>query len=120
MSIPGAITGELSVVVDLTQLDALIATLTVKIEVLIEKYLILIEDDAKHLVPVATGALRDSITHTLEALAGEVTAGNDTVDYAQYVEYGTARAAAQPFLRPAFERYAPSFLAELQAMIGGV
>jgi HK97 gp10 family phage protein len=107
------------VTVDLSAIDALIATLTAKVEALIEKYLVLIEDDAKHLVPVDTGALRDSITHTLEAMAGEVTAGNDTVTYAQYVEYGTSRAAAQPFMRPSFERYAPSFLAELQAMIGG-
>jgi hypothetical protein len=36
MSIPGAITGELSIVVDLTQLDALIATLTAKVEALID------------------------------------------------------------------------------------
>jgi len=114
-----SITGELSVVVDLTAIDLLIANLAGRVEALIEKYLLLIEAEAKHLVPVDTGALRASITHTLEVLAGEVTAGNDAVDYASFVEYGTYRAAAQPYMRPAMERYGPAFVAELQALVGG-
>jgi len=113
------IIGELSVVVDLTAIDLMIANLAGRVEALIEKYLLLIEAEAKHLVPVDTGALRASITHTLEVLAGEVTAGSDTVDYAAFVEYGVHNAVAQPFIRPAAERYFPAFVAELQALVGG-
>lgn len=57
---------------------------------------------AKRLAPVDTGRLRSSITHSIErerdGLVGIV--GTD-VDYAAFVELGTSRAAAKPFLRPA-------------------
>jgi HK97 gp10 family phage protein len=52
--------------------------------------------------PVDTGRLRASITHEIasdvEGLVGRV--GTD-VEYAPYVEFGTGRMAAQPYLRPA-------------------
>lgn len=61
-----------------------------------------VERTAKRLCPVDTGRLRASITHSLESdsrgLVGVV--GTD-VHYAPYVEFGTSRMAAQPFLRPA-------------------
>lgn len=61
-----------------------------------------IEGNAKRLCPVDTGRLRASIGHALDhdsrGLVGVV--GTD-VDYAPYVELGTSRAGAQPFLRPA-------------------
>jgi HK97 gp10 family phage protein len=57
-----------------------------------------IEEDAKSMVPVDTGALRDSITTTQGVL--EATVGSD-LPYAASVEYGTSKMAAQPFLTPA-------------------
>lgn len=61
-----------------------------------------IEGNAKRLCPVDTGRLRASISHALDrdgrGLVGVV--GTD-VDYAPFVELGTSRAPAQPFLRPA-------------------
>lgn len=61
-----------------------------------------IERTAKQLCPVDTGRLRASITHALDrdsrGLVGVV--GTD-VNYAPYVELGTSRSGAQPFLRPA-------------------
>lgn len=61
-----------------------------------------VERTAKRLCPVDTGRLRASITHALDrdsqGLVGVV--GTD-VDYAPYVELGTSKAGAQPFLRPA-------------------
>jgi HK97 gp10 family phage protein len=115
MSISASITTEVST----ASIDALILRFAL-IPALIEKYLVLIEGDAKQLAPVDTGALRESIAHTLEGLAGEVTAGNDAVDYASFVEYGTSRQPGHAFMRPAIERYVPGFLLELQALIGGV
>jgi HK97 gp10 family phage protein len=100
-------------------IDALILRFAL-IPALIAKYAALIEEAAKRYVPVKTGALRASITTHLEAMAAEITAGNDAVDYAAIVEYGGATRAARPYLRPAFEQYAPAFLAELTALIGGV
>lgn len=61
-----------------------------------------VETAAKRLAPVDTGRLRSSITHAIDrdgdGLVGIV--GSD-VDYAVFVELGTSRAAAKPFLRPA-------------------
>ena len=62
-----------------------------------------------------TGEVRDEIHHELEAMAGSVI--SDT-DHSAANEYGTARMAAHPFMRPAFEQYAPAFLAEVQAIFG--
>lgn len=65
---------------------------------------------AKRLCPVDTGRLRSSIGFDLvydsRGLVGRVgsgigVGGGDTVEYAAYIEYGTSRMAAQPFLRPA-------------------
>lgn len=57
---------------------------------------------AKRGCPVDTGRLRSSIGWELGADAGGLLAvvGTD-VEYAPYVELGTSRMAAQPFLRPA-------------------
>lgn len=47
------------------------------------------------------GSLRDSITATADGDAVKITAGNDDVRYAAYVEYGTTKMAAEPFFWPA-------------------
>lgn len=61
-----------------------------------------VERRAKRLCPVDTGRLRSSITHALFVEDGDLTAhvGTD-VEYAAYVELGTSRMSAQPYLRPA-------------------
>ena len=58
------------------------------------------EGYAKRACPVVTSNLRDSITHVVEGSEDAVYVGTD-VEYAPYVEMGTSRMAAQPFLRPA-------------------
>lgn len=63
--------------------------------------------EAYVLCPVATGALRDSILIEMKRrrvwVEGRISAsgGADGRRYAAYVELGTSRAAAQPFLMPA-------------------
>ncbi len=66
-----------------------------------------IVDTAQSIVPVRTGALRDSIhaEPTGDPDAWRVIAGSDDVEYAPFVEYGTSRMAAQPFLTPAVEQH---------------
>ena len=59
---------------------------------------------AKQGCPVDTGRLRSSITNELGTDAdGLVAVIGTNVDYAPYVELGTSRMAAQPFLLPALE-----------------
>lgn len=58
------------------------------------------EGYAKDLCPVDTGRLRNSITHTVDEENGVAYIGSN-VEYAPYVELGTEKQAAQPFLKPA-------------------
>ena len=53
-------------------------------------------------------------------LVAEVTAGEGLPDArAVYMEYGTARIAPRAYMRPAMERYADAFIAEVQAVLNG-
>lgn len=67
------------------------------------KMCVQIDRRAKQLCPVDTGRLRSSISWAIvpdgRSIAGVV--GTD-VEYAPYVEFGTVKMDAQPFLRPAF------------------
>ena len=61
---------------------------------------LLVEAEAKKLCPVDTGKLRASITPVIESWAAGYVGTN--THYAPYVEYGTRKMDAQPFLEPAF------------------
>lgn len=65
-----------------------------------------VERGAKQRCPVDTGRLRASITHRAEADRAEVFT---VVEYAPYVEHGTSRRAASPFLFPAAEEERPEY-----------
>lgn len=65
----------------------------------IEKACLAIEHDAKAVCPVDTGNLRASIHTRIMPLQGEV---GTPVDYAPFVEFGTSRQHAQPFMETAF------------------
>ena len=58
------------------------------------------EGYAKMLCPVDTGNLRNSITHTTDA-EGKVEYVGTNVEYAAYVEFGTSKTRAQPYIQPA-------------------
>lgn len=58
---------------------------------------------AKELCPVDTGLLRNSIAHEQRDANTEAVGTN--VDYAPYVELGTYKMRAQPYLRPAVENH---------------
>ncbi|MFZ5688673.1 MAG: HK97-gp10 family putative phage morphogenesis protein [Bacillota bacterium] len=66
---------------------------------------LLVERDAKQNTPVDTGRLRASITHRLSGAGTErvvVEIGTAT-EYAPFVEFGTTKMTAQPFLNPALK-----------------
>lgn len=78
-----------------------------------------IERDAKSMAPVGeTGNLRASIENEVEskrkAIIAEV---GSNVEYAPYVEYGTSRMEAQPYLRPALEDHASSLEREIRLAV---
>ena len=56
---------------------------------------------AKSLAPVRTGELRDSIDGRVTATSVEVFA---TAEHARFVEEGTSKQEAQPFMGPAWEQ----------------
>jgi HK97 gp10 family phage protein len=66
----------------------------------LEKMGLVAERYAKEYAPVDTGRLRNSITHEAAPDEGAVYIGTN-VEYAPYVELGTSRQTAQPYLRPA-------------------
>lgn len=93
-----------------------------------------VEARAKVYCPVDTGLLRNSIESSFEGdgrtgeMVGAVTAGGggvshvlyslfgDGINYARYVEYGTSRMAAQPFMTPAFDEEIPGYEAACAAL----
>lgn len=62
-----------------------------------------IKSEAKRIVPVDTGNLRDSITVRDGIDQNEKLIGTD-VHYARHVEFGTVQHSPQPYLRPALDR----------------
>jgi HK97 gp10 family phage protein len=84
-----------------------------------------IVEDAKALCPVDTGSLKRSIRYERDPEGGVIiVAGGGgvvnprtrrEVDYAAYVEFGSSRSPAQPFLQPALEKNLPS----LDALLSG-
>ena len=67
-----------------------------------------VEADAKNSVPVDTGNLKNSI-QTEIASNFEATIGPRGVEYDMYVEFGTSRQTAQPYMTPAAENARPKF-----------
>lgn len=62
---------------------------------------------AKQRCPVRTGALRNSITVDFYGVMSAQIGPH--MPYAPYVEYGTRKMRAQPYLFPAFEEERPNF-----------
>lgn len=74
------------------------------------------EGYAKDLCPVDTGNLRNSITHTEDKKYSYI--GTD-VEYGKYVELGTRRAHAQPFLKPAAVDHVETYRNIVKDELGG-
>lgn len=68
----------------------------------LEKVGIDAERYAKLMCPVDTGRLRNSISHTHDK--NTVYIGSN-VEYAPYVEFGTSKQRAKPYLEPAIENH---------------
>lgn len=84
----------------------------------LEEIGLLAEGYAAERCPVDTGNLRGSVTHAVDAAGNAVYIGTN-VEYAPYVELGTSRQGAQPFLRPAASGHGAQYRQVLRQALGG-
>lgn len=77
-----------------------------------------IADDAREIVPVRTGRLRDSIVAETPEITGNeircVISAN--VDYAIYVEMGTWKMRARPYLKPSLYKNKDEFERQMKEL----
>lgn len=73
------------------------------------------ENYAKLKCPVDTGLLRNSITHAQADEKTEVIGTN--VEYAPYVEMGTSKQKAQPYLKPALTDHISEYKRIMESML---
>jgi HK97 gp10 family phage protein len=69
---------------------------------------------AQQIVPVRTGRLRSSITYTVADGQLIIMA---TAPYAKYVEFGTRRMRAEPYIRPAIDAYMDALTSSIEEQV---
>lgn len=75
-------------------------TVDAAIEQFLETAALVVEGEAKNRCPVDTGHLRRSITKEVDGKEARI---GTNIHYAPYVELGTVKMKAQPYLRPALD-----------------
>jgi len=74
------------------------------------------ESHAADICPVDTGTLRDSITH--QPISPNEMAIGTSIEYAPFVELGTRKMSARPYLRPAAENHSGEYRAIMERVLG--
>ena len=105
-----------SVSVTFNRFPEIAAALPEKTKVVVAKVARDIEADAKNVVPVDTGNLKNSIDVEFENDGLTAIVAPHT-EYAAFVEFGTRRMSAQPYMIPAAERNRPAFIAAMKQML---
>ena len=95
--------------------DAAVTGISAAVSSALEKIGLMAEGYAKKKCPVDTGNLRNSITHQVD---GDAVYIGTNVEYAPYVELGTSRQKAQPFLRPAASEHGAQYRQVLKKALG--
>lgn len=85
-----------------------------KIPIALEECGLVAEGYAKRLCPVDTGNLRNSITHTQSENTEYI---GTNVEYGPYVEMGTIRTRAQPFIKPAVADHVEQYKQIIEARL---
>ena len=96
-------------------LETLISRLPQLVSDIVEKTAFDCQAEAQDIVPVDTGNLKGSISAKVESPTKAVVEA--AAEYAGYVEYGTYKMAAQPYMMPAAEIAGTGFLAALEAAL---
>lgn len=97
--------------------DQAIQGIASAVGVALEKIGLLAEGYAQMKCPVDTGNLRGSITHEVDTGEKAVYIGTN-VEYAPYVELGTSKMDAQPFLKPAATEHSDQYRQVLKNALG--
>ena len=75
---------------------------------------------AKRACPVDTGRLHNSITHEVDGCGSGIKAIVGTnVEYAQYVEDGTYRMAARPYIKPSVSDHISHYQSVIKKYLNG-
>jgi HK97 gp10 family phage protein len=99
-----------SIKLDTRLLDKITAEMQPKASFIVKQYGFAITGEAAKNAPVDTGALRNSITSESMMTDDLTFTVQDGVNYGIFLELGTSRMAAQPFLLPAVEAWRQKFL----------
>ncbi len=100
------------IIIKYNNLPKLAERLPLEVDAIVRTAAFAVEGYAKDIVPVDTGALKGSIEAKSVEIGKAVIAPHK--DYAAFVEYGTRKMKAQPYMRPAAEKIAPQFFNELR------
>lgn len=73
--------------------------------------------NVRQITPVDTGRLRSSISHRLQGDSAVAIGTN--VEYATYVEMGTSKMKAKPYLRPGIENNAEQYRDIIKQYLSG-
>lgn len=74
--------------------------------------------NVRQITPVDTGRLKNSITHRLQGDSAVAIGTN--VEYSTYVEMGTSKMKAKPYLRPGIENNAEQYRDIIKQYLSGV
>jgi len=86
---------------------AILAAIPVAEDRALEKIGMVAEGYAQKACPVDTGLLRDSIMHYVEE--DKTVLIGTAIEYAPFVEFGTSKQKAQPYLRPAATEHGKTY-----------
>ena len=107
--------------VEIENLDVVITELTQtyedfeqSVDQIIQKAGMAGRDEAVGIVPVLTGHLQGSITYDAPGLL--MSEFFTDVYYSQFVEFGTRKMAAEPYMIPAYEAAKEQLLKDIQAL----
>jgi HK97 gp10 family phage protein len=96
------------------RIPSIIATFPGAISKVVTKTAFDIEASAKVICPVDTGALSGSIKADVKEFTATIAPHKE---YDAYVEFGTIKMAAQPYMRPAADLNEPKFTAAIDAIV---
>lgn len=113
------------IIIKYNHLNRIAAKLPEAVSAIVRKAAFDVEADAKMSVPVDTGTLKNSIMTEFTTVGGAVAMSGSGLgqsadvtsaivaphtEYAAFVEFGTRRQRAKPYMRPAAEKVAPAFI----------
>ena len=93
------------------RIPAIMAKMPGAVSAVVRKTAYDILDTAQDIVPVDTGYLGGSITPTVEEYSATI---QPAAEYAAYVEFGTYKMRAQPYMRPAADMHEPRYAAAME------